>query len=166
MNHYNNDDATGTLSLFQIIKKTIYLKRLVIPTARQGYITRHISSIRYFTVKHDCFKNSFFPSTIIEMNNLGFNIRDPGTFQETHSSNSTVHCHNLKGLKLITRRLRLRLNHLRFDKFKHSSQDTLNTICNCGTAETTIHYLLHCSNFSNERLTLFTNFKVLTRILK
>ena len=84
MNHYNNDDATGTLSLFQIIKKTIYLKHLVIPTPRQGYITRHINSIPYFNAKHDCFKNSFFPSTIIEMNNLDFNIRDPDTFQETY----------------------------------------------------------------------------------
>ena len=69
-------------------------------------------------------------------------------------ANSTFHCHNPKCLKLITRP-RLRLSHLRFHKFKHSFQDTLNPICNCGNAEATVHYLLHCSNFSNERLTFF-----------
>ena len=70
------------------------------------------------------------------------------------SANSTFHCHNPKSLKLITR-LRLGLSHLRFYKFKHSFQDILNPICNYGTVEPTIHYLLQCPNFSNERLTLF-----------
>ena len=36
-------------------------------------------------------------------------------------------CHNAKGLKLITR-LWLELSHLRFHKYKHSFQDTLNPI--------------------------------------
>ena len=70
------------------------------------------------------------------------------------SANSTFHCHCPEGLKLITR-LMLDLSHLRFYKFKHNFQDTLNPICCCGTVETTIHYLFHCPNFSNERLTLF-----------
>ena len=70
------------------------------------------------------------------------------------SANSSFYCHCPDGLKLITR-LRLGLTHLRFHKLKHNFQDTLNPICSCGTVETTIHYLLHCPNFSNERLTLF-----------
>ena len=74
------------------------------------------------------------------------------------SANKTFHCLNpnypVSTLKLI-RRLRLGLSHPRFHKFKHSFQDTLNPICNCGTVETTIHYLLLCPDFSNERLTLF-----------
>ena len=70
------------------------------------------------------------------------------------SANSTLQCHNPWGLKLITR-LRLRLGHLRFNKFKHSFRDTFNPICNFGTVKTTIYFLLHCTNFSNERLTLF-----------
>ena len=69
------------------------------------------------------------------------------------STNNTFHYHDPNGLKLITR-LRLGLSHLRFHKFKHSFQNTLNPICNCGTVEPTIHYLLHCPNFSNKRLTL------------
>ena len=125
---------------------------------------RHKNSVPLFNVKHDYFKNSFFPSTIIEWNNLDSNIRNSGSlalFKKRilafirPSANSTFQCCNLKSLKLITR-LQLGLSHLRFHKFKHSFQDTLNSICNCGTVETTIHYLLHWPNFSNERLTLFS----------
>ena len=52
-------------------------------------------------------------------------------------------------------------HHIRFHKFNHYFKslsftlDTLNPICSCGTVETTLHYLLYCPNFSNERLTLF-----------
>ena len=120
-------------------------------------------SIPLLNVKHDYFKNSYFASTIIEWNNLDSNIRNSENlvlFKKRilgfirPSANSTFHCLKLNGLKLITR-LRLGLSHLRFHKFKHSFQDTLNPICNCGTVETIIHYLLLCPNFSNERLTLF-----------
>ena len=70
------------------------------------------------------------------------------------SSNSLFNCHSLKGIKLITR-LRLDLSHLRKHKFRHNFQDTLNPIWSCGDdIETTIHYLLHCSNYSDEGRTL------------
>ena len=70
------------------------------------------------------------------------------------SSNSLFNCHSLKGIKLITR-LRLDLSHLRKHKFRHNFQDTLNPIRSCGDdIETTIHYLLHCSNYSDEGRTL------------
>ena len=75
------------------------------------------------------------------------------------SPNSIFNCHNTKGVKLLTR-LRLGLSHLRDHKFKHSFQDSLNPICNCGTdVETTTHYLLHCPLFSDERLILINNIR-------
>ena len=75
------------------------------------------------------------------------------------SPNSIFNCHNPKGVKLLTR-LRLGLSHLRDHKFKHSFQDSLNPICNCGTdVETTTHYLLHCPLFSDERLILINNIR-------
>ena len=47
------------------------------------------------------------------------------------------------------------LSHFREHKFKHSFQDTLNLICNCGEdIETTSHYLLHCPDYLHERKTL------------
>ena len=126
-------------------------------------------SISLLNVKHDYFKNSFFPSTIIEWNNLDSNIRNSenlALFKKRimafikPSANSTFHCLNPNGLKLITR-LRLGLSHLRFHKFKYSFQNTLNPICNCVTVETTFHYLLLCPNFSNERLTLFNKLQTI-----
>ena len=139
-----------------------YLSELI-PPARQAYMTRYNKSITLLNVKHDYFKNSFFPSTIIEWNNLHSSVRNSenlALFKKRilafirPSANNTFHCINPNDLKLITR-LRVGLSHLRFHKFKHSFQDTLNPICNCGTVKTTIHYLLLCPNFSNERLTLF-----------
>ena len=51
--------------------------------------------------------------------------------------------------------MRVGLSHLREHKFKHSFQDTLNPICNCGEdIETTSHYLLHCPGYLHERKTL------------
>ena len=94
------------------------------------------------------------------MNNLDSNIRNSGSlaiFKKRilafirPSANSTFHCHSPGGLKLI-KRIRLGLSHLPFHKFKYNFQETLNPICSCGTVERTIHYLLHCPNFSNERL--------------
>ena len=70
------------------------------------------------------------------------------------SQNRVYNCHYPKGTKLLTI-LRAGLSHLRKYKFKHSFQDTINAICNCGKdIETTSHYLLHCSDYLHERKTL------------
>ena len=69
--------------------------------------------------------------------------------------------HNPKGIKLITR-LRLGLRHLREHKFKRSSQDTLNPLCNCGQdIESATHFFLHCTFFINQRRTLLTTLRSL-----
>ena len=47
----------------------------VIPTVKRAYITRNNDKLPYFKVKHKHFKNSFFPSTMIEWNKLDFIIR-------------------------------------------------------------------------------------------
>ena len=107
--------------------------------------------------------NSFFPSTIIERNNLDLKIRNSKTFSAFQksilkfirpSSNSIFNCHSPKGIKLITR-LRLGLSFLREYKFRHNLKGTLNPTCSCGDdIEITIHYLLHCPNYLDERRTL------------
>ena len=61
-------------------------------------------------------------------------------------------------------RLRLGLSHLWKHKFKHSFLDSLNTICSCGEdIETSTHFLLHCSNYSNERSTFLNIIKNIDR---
>ena len=67
------------------------------------------------------------------------------------SENSIFLCNYPKGIQLLTR-LRLGLSHLWNHRFKHNFQETLNPICNCGQdIETSSHYLLHCSLYTNER---------------
>ena len=74
--------------------------------------------------------------------------------------NSTFNFHNPNGMKLLSR-LRLVFSHLREHKFKHSFQDSLNPFCSCGKGEveTSSHYLLYCSNYSEERLTFLNTIK-------
>ena len=56
------------------------------------------------------------------------------------------------GLKLLTR-LRVNFIHLREHKFRHNFRDTLVPLCNCGLleSETTNHFLLPCTSFSDLR---------------
>ena len=57
-------------------------------------------------------------------------------------------------LKYLTR-LRLGFSHLREHKFKHTFLDCLNAVYRYGfDIESTCHYLFHCPNFVNERITL------------
>ena len=134
----------------------------IIPTSVRPCNTRNANNIPRFKVKHNFFKNPFFPSVVIEWNKLDLNIRNSENlfiFKKKllkfirPSGNSVFKCHNPKRIKLLTR-LRLDLSHLREHKFKHGFLDSLNPICSCGqNIETLTHFLLHCSNYSNERLT-------------
>ena len=85
-------------------------------------------------LKHQFFKSSYFPSTIIEWNKLDSNIRNSETLEIFTSkilkfirptTNGIFGCHNPIGVKLLTR-LRLGLSHLRDLKFRNNFQDTLN----------------------------------------
>ena len=57
-----------------------------------------------------------------------------------------------EGLKLLTR-LRVHLSHLKEHKYRHNFADTFNPIGNCGLLEieSTAHYLLRCTFFSDHR---------------
>ena len=115
------------------------------------------------------FSKTFFPSTIIEWNKLDWEIKNSEsivTFKKRilsfirPSSNSILICHNPRCIKLLSRP-RLGLSHRREHKFKRSFQDSLNPFSSCGKGEveTSSHYLLHCSNYSGERLALLNTIK-------
>ena len=57
--------------------------------------------------------------------------------------------------------LRVNFSHLREHKFKHGFLDVVNPICSCSAnaVENTERYLLHCSNFANQRTVLVDNFR-------
>ena len=140
----------------------------IIPQSNCPYRTRNSLNIPHINVKHQFFKNSYFPSTIIEWDKLDSNIRNSETLNTFKSNifklirstaNSIFGCNNLIGVKLLTR-LRLGLSHLREHKFNYSFQDTLNPLCSCGKeVETTFHFLLSCPNHSHERLTLLSKIR-------
>ena len=47
---------------------------------------------------------------------------------------------------------------MREHKFRHSFQDTLIPICNCGNdVESAVNFFLHCPLYSNERRTLLNS---------
>ena len=137
----------------------------LIPVRPTLYPTRNPLNIPLLNANHNFFKNSFFPSTIIEWNKLDPGLRKAESLSlfKTNilkfirpSPNSVYNCHNPKGLKFITR-LRLGLSHLRKHKFKHSFQDTINPLFSCGPdIESTEHFLLHCPQFVNKRCTLLS----------
>ena len=119
-------------------------------------------------MKHQFFKNLYFPSTIIQWNKSDSNICNSEALKIFKSkilkfirptADSIFGCHNPIGIKLLTR-LRLGLSHLREHKFKHGFQDTLNPLCSCGKeVEATFHFLLLCPNYSEERLTLLSKIR-------
>ena len=127
------------------------------------YNTRNANNVPQFKVKHNFFQNLFFPSVIVEWNMLDQNIcnsENLNIFEKKllkfirPSGNCVFRCHNPKGVKLLTR-LRFGLSHLGEHKFKHGFLDSLNPIYCCGQdIETSTHFLLHCSNYSNKRFNL------------
>ena len=164
------------LCLFYKVFKNEHPKYLfnLIPVRSTPYTTRTVGNIPLIKTKHNFFKNYFFPSAIIEWNNLDPNLRNSksiSVFKEKILNfirpppNSFFDCHNPKGIKLITR-LRLGLSHLREHKFKHSFQDTINPLCNCGQdIESSTHFFLHCPFVINEKRNLLSTIRSLDRKL-
>ena len=84
-----------------------------IHTTKTAYRTRNnIDNILRLNVKHTFFKNSFFPSTVIEWNNHGESIRTSESFVLLKKTilqfirptpNRTFTCHSLIEIKLFTR---------------------------------------------------------------
>ena len=158
------------LSFFYELFNSEHLNYLfkLIPLKSSNYVTRNIHNIPLLKTRHTFFKNSFFLSSIIEWNKLDHNIRNSSSFNIFRksilkfirpSANSLFNCHNPKGIKNITR-MRLGLSHLRDHKFKHSFQDSLNPLCNCGSdIESTAHFLLHCPMYITERHSLLSTIK-------
>ena len=147
-------------SFFSNLKKNKHPSYLfdIIANVLSTYTTRIHNNIPLFNVKHEYFRDSFFPSTVIEWNKFDNNIRNSESVSAFKnqilkfirpSPYSTFNVHNPHGMKLLTR-LRVGLSHLREHKFRHNFQDSQDPFCNCGRhIETTIHFFLHCSNCSN-----------------
>ena len=147
---------------YKIYKKKSpqYLFKLI-PEKTHAYVTRNVDNIPCFKIRHNFFKNSFFPSTIIEWNNLDPTLRNSKSFIVfknsilkfiRHSPSNFFNCNNYKGIRLITR-LRLGMSHLREHKFKHNFQD-----CFKSNLQFWFRYRIYItfSSFNDERYTLLS----------
>ena len=147
------------LSLFNIDAGFVKFSR----SARSSKISLPVIFMSYYLLKppltiqyrltiypfFSFFKNSFFPSAVIEwirLDSFIWNAKSLHIFKKSIlqfkrlSPSRTDNSFNTKGIKHLTR-LRLWLSHLCDRKVKHGFLDSLNPICSCGLdIETTCHY--------------------------
>ena len=154
--------------MFKIMKEEApnHLTNLV-PKCETNIRTRN-NSIPTFNCQTNCFKYSFFPSTLNDWFNLDLNIRNSESISIFKSKllsfirpvqTNIYNIFDPKGLKFLTR-LRLGLSHLNEHRFRHNFQDCLNPLCSCSLEiEDTSHYLLHCHHFSHHRVALMNSVK-------
>ena len=140
----------------------------------QNIALRNVRRPLIFTVRGrtERYLNSFFPYCMSRWNSLDSRIRNLPSISKFKSAileflrpnaNSTFKIGNDFGVTLLTR-LRVGFSHLREHKFRHGFLDTVDPFCSCSTnsIETTEHFLLHCSNYSNDRNILFNSLKNLS----
>ena len=135
----------------------------IIPSTTRRYSSR---------ANNNYFMNTFFPSTIIEWNKLDLSIRKSSSLNIFKSrllgfvrplENSVFTCHNPIWIKCLAR-IRLGFNHLRYNKFKYGFLDAIDPLCSCSTGiENTVHYFLHCPNFSFARNTFLNEIAIVDR---
>ena len=137
----------------------------LIPKCNQSIRTRN-SHIPTFYCRTDCFKYSFFPSTLRDWLNLDEFIRCAESiliFKNRLLSlirpvqSSVFNIFDRKGLKRLTR-LRLDFSHLNEHRFRQYFESCVNPLCSCSlTTEDTEHYLLHCHHFTHHRIDLMNS---------
>ena len=70
-----------TMLFYKICKNNYrtYLSNIV-QKQNSAFNTRNVDKVPLFKIKHDFFKNSFFPSTVIEWNKLDPNFQNENNF--------------------------------------------------------------------------------------
>ena len=128
-----------------------YLTELVPIEKSSNYNLRSKYSSKIPFIRTERFKSTFFPSCVLNWNQLDPDIQNSPsldlfkrallTFIRPKAVN-IYRTHHPRGLKLLTR-LRLGLSHLREHKFRHNFNDTVDPFCLCGTncLETSEHFL-------------------------
>ena len=139
----------------------IFLINLV-PKCETNIRTRN-NSIPTFNCRKDCFKYSFFLSTLNDWFNLDLNIRNSESISIFKRRLYNIYnIYNIFDPNILTflTRLRLGLSHLNEHRFRHNFQDCLNSLCSCSLEiKDTSHYLLHCHHFSDHCVDLMNSVK-------
>ena len=152
------------LKLQKMVQTTLYFHgkpkylRNKIPSSQIHYNTRNTDQVETYCCRTGIFKKYFFPYTVIEWNELDFDVcksKSYTVFQNTllklgrPNQCATCSINNPVGLKLLTR-LRLGLSHLNEYIFNHNFQNCINSLCSCCLEiESTSHFLLHYHHYTN-----------------
>ena len=141
-----------------------YLKDPIPNPRHHLYGRRSANVLHDMKCRTDTYKNSFYPDTVKNWNNIGSEFREAASLSIFKSSllklirprkQPIFNVHNPIGVKRIFQ-LRVGLSPLKSHKKNHNFQDTPLDICNCLiTAETTHHFLLNCSIYNDSRRDLF-----------
>ena len=132
------------------------------------HTTRNSDNITPFKIRHNFLKNSFFPSVISEWNKLDLEICSSASLEIFKNDllnfirpnpNSVFNINNSLEIKLLAL-LTIAFSHLKEHKFKHNFQDSVDPLCSCeNDIELTVHFLVHCPNFTTQRQTLLNKLK-------
>ena len=143
-----------------------YFNHLInlVPKSETNTRTRN-NSIPTFNCRTNCFKYSFFPSTLNDWFNVDLNIRNSGSISIFKSKllsfirpvqTNIYNIFDPKGLTFLTC-LRLGFSHLNEHRFRHNFQDCLNPLCFSSLELDNSHYLLHCHHFLHHRVALMNS---------
>ena len=139
----------------------------LIPKIQQATKTR-INCMPTFHCHADCFKNSFFASTLNDWYKSDKTIRNSESISIFKSrllsfirplKSNAYNTSDLIGLKLLTR-LCLDFSQLNEHRFWHNFQDCINHLCSCSLEiEEKSHYLLRRYHFSHYCIDLINSVK-------
>ena len=153
--------------MFKILKEKTpnYLKK-IIPISQS--VRTSTNRVPTFHCRTDYFKNSFFLSILSDWFKLDVTIRNSESIAIFESRllsfirpvpSNVYNIFDPIGLKLLTR-FRLGFSRLNEHRFRHKFQDCMNPLCSCSLEiGNTLHYLLQCHNFSQNRIDLMNSVK-------
>ena len=135
-----DDDFENLASFTKFLKNSPRNIYDLIPANINSYQTRNSRNllITQLKVRNNFF--NFFPSALVEWNNLDLDIRNSSSYPISKKNiltfirprfNNVFNISHPKG-RSFPSCLRIGLSYLRKYMFKHSSLDTLNPICICG----------------------------------
>ena len=150
----------------------------MVPKCETNTRTRN-NRIPIFNCRTNCFRCSFFPSTLNDWFNLVLNIRNSESISIFKSKllsfirpvqTNIYNIFDPKGLTFLTR-LRLGLSHLNEHRFRQNVQGCLNPLCCCSLEiEDTSYYLFHLSHhlvaLMNSVKSICDNFNSISVIVK
>ena len=141
-----------------------YLRIPIPPTHDHLFGNCHTNVLKTIFCRTERYHNSFFPNSITLWNELGPELRGAESISIFKQSllkiyrpqgKSVFEIHDPKGINWIFQ-LRVGLSPLKSHKLIHNFLDTPNDKCSCTLdAETSLHFLLHCPNYLDQRRELF-----------